>query len=104
MVHFSKSAAYLVGATKTEYFTMIKDFSVLSKASETISYNSGNPDGIYWSMVICFGIAAALLAGYYASGRWKKSIVVKLSNAQLNEQNTLKIQINKSGNDTDDET
>jgi putative MATE family efflux protein len=37
----------------------------------------GNASGIYWSMVICFGIAAALSLGYYLSGRWKRKILVR---------------------------
>ena len=32
----------------------------------------GNWSGIYWSMVICTGIAASLCMLYYLSGRWKK--------------------------------
>ena len=32
----------------------------------------GNWTGIYWSMVICTGVASALCMLYYLSGRWKK--------------------------------
>jgi Na+-driven multidrug efflux pump len=40
-------------------------------------YPSGNPDGIFWSMVVCFTIAAAACLTYYASGRWKKKALVR---------------------------
>jgi len=36
----------------------------------------GDPAGIYWSMVICTGIAAAMCIGYYISGSWKRRAVV----------------------------
>jgi len=39
--------------------------------------DGGNYSGIYWSMVICTGIAALMAMGYYLSGRWKRRVVVK---------------------------
>jgi putative MATE family efflux protein len=37
----------------------------------------GSPDGIFWSMVICFSIVAAMCVIYYLSGRWKRNILVR---------------------------
>ncbi|MDR3210105.1 MAG: MATE family efflux transporter [Oscillospiraceae bacterium] len=45
--------------------------------SKSALYPSGNPDGIFWSMVICFTIAAAACLTYYLTGRWKKKAVVR---------------------------
>ncbi|MCL2401099.1 MAG: MATE family efflux transporter [Oscillospiraceae bacterium] len=45
--------------------------------SRTALNPGGEPAGIYWSMVICTGIASALCMWYYLSGRWKKLSLVK---------------------------
>jgi putative MATE family efflux protein len=52
---------------------------LMVRLSKSAEYPAGNPDGIFWSMVICFGIAAALSVLYYKSGRWKRKVLVKLS-------------------------
>ncbi|MDR2359888.1 MAG: MATE family efflux transporter [Oscillospiraceae bacterium] len=39
-------------------------------------FPNGGPDGVFWSMVIGFSVAAALCMIYYLSGRWKRKAVV----------------------------
>lgn len=47
----------------------------LSKSSQ---YPGGNPDGIFLSMVICFGLACAASVVYYKTGRWRKKALVRM--------------------------
>jgi Na+-driven multidrug efflux pump len=47
--------------------------------SKSAAYPNGNPDGIFWSMVICFGCAAASTMTYYLTGRWKKKALTRVA-------------------------
>ncbi|MDR3311000.1 MAG: MATE family efflux transporter [Oscillospiraceae bacterium] len=44
--------------------------------TKTAEFPGGGPAGIYWSMVICFAIAAGSCLIYYATGRWKRKAIV----------------------------
>jgi putative MATE family efflux protein len=46
-------------------------------STKSDAFPGGHPAGIYWSMVICFAIAAGASLIYYATGRWKKKAVTR---------------------------
>lgn len=46
--------------------------------SKSPAYPGGNPDGIFWSMVICFAVAGFSCLGYYLTGRWKNKALVRV--------------------------
>ncbi|MDR0937159.1 MAG: MATE family efflux transporter [Oscillospiraceae bacterium] len=50
---------------------------IMVLSTKSAEYPGGNPDGIFWSMVICFGLCAAMCAVYYRSGKWKDKAVVR---------------------------
>jgi putative MATE family efflux protein len=55
--------------------------------SKSAAYPGGNPDGIFWSMVICFALAGAACLVYYHTGRWKRKALVRApaGSAQITE-------------------
>lgn len=46
--------------------------------SKSPQYPGGNPDGIFISMVVCFGLACAASVVYYRTGRWKNKTLVRI--------------------------
>jgi Na+-driven multidrug efflux pump len=51
---------------------------LMVNASKNAAYPGGNPDGIFWSMVICFAVAGFSCLGYYLTGRWKRKALVRV--------------------------